>query len=51
MENQINGSVNYFLSPHLRGCRKGCNTQHAFSVLTEKSKNNLGDKGFRERAV
>ena len=40
--------MNDFLSSYLWGYRKGYNTQQAFSALTEKSKNNLSDKGSEE---
>ena len=43
--------MNDFLSSYLWGYRKGYNTQQAFSALTEKSKNNLSDKGFGGGAV
>ena len=40
----MNGFINDFLSPFLRGYRKDYNTQQAFVALIEKCKNNLGDK-------
>ena len=46
MQKQINDYISNFLSPYLRGYRKGFSTQLALLSLIKKWKKALDNKGF-----
>ena len=46
MKKQINDFIISFLSPYLRGYRKGFNTQQALLTLVEDWRKSLDIKGF-----
>ena len=46
MQTQINDFIISFLSPYLRGYRKGFNIQHALLILVENWRKSLDNKCF-----